>query len=207
MCLAGCVTKTDNGSWHATPQTESGYQMERIAILPSELPGNFSTAESRIKNKSEMGDTAHDLGWETGYVVRYEKNSTANNIPTVLSQTIAVYPPENMPEICRLIRSAEKSTQWYLTEDLPDPGLGDQSHASVAYTIARQDSSNITKSQDLFAAAQDALIVSPSQNGEGTAYYEIYFTKERLLEVLRFSGPEADYNTLLNLSRLAYRKL
>lgn len=207
ICLAGCVTQKDTVSWSTNPQTGSGYQMEKITILPSEVPGNFSTTESRIKNKVEMGDTALALGWETGYIVRYERDNSTDSIPTVLSQTIAVYPPENMPEIIRLIRSAEKSTQWYLIEDLPDPGLGDRSHASVAYVNARQDSVNITGSQDLFAAAQDALAVSPSQNGQGPAYYEIYFTKGSLLEVLRYNGPEADYDTLLNLSRLAYRKL
>jgi hypothetical protein len=206
ICIAGCSTVMENHSQPVAGNNPPIQQPEQMILIQEEIPCNCAIIESREKNGTEMSELARDLGWKSGYVLRYRMDGDRVQEPTVISQNIAVYPADKIPVILQLVRDAEKSQQQYVVIDLPDPGIGDLSNALVAYEILQQDAR-------MPGPALSGVSIPPLSmtsrliRGQCPAYYEIVFARGEVVEVFRISGPSADYLTLRGLAQKAYRKV
>jgi len=185
---AGCmaVHSTDQNSG-TTKTAEPRISLEAIALNSGDVSGNVTVLENRQKQPTDVSDLALNLGWQGGYIVRFVTNEDSFEKPTIISQNIAIYPKDRMQNIVDYVVLSEKKNSSYTFVDLPDPGIGDY---SIAYTAYK---SNETSS---------LTTTSPSAE-----YYEIIFTKGEVFEVLQMRGPAADFNTILNFAKTAYKKL
>ncbi len=207
-CLAGCTGQTNVTTGDALLDTGTGLSPERSLLLPAEVPDGFVQSGIRVKNSSEMSSLALELGWRGGYLVQYESTGKNGTAPAaVITQNIAIYPREKMEEITAIIRKAASSGSGYSITELPDPGIGELSSASVAFIAGPQEPANATASEDLFSAAGNSRELGLKRSGDAPVYYEIIFTRGDVLEVIRMTGPSADYQTTASLARTAYNKL
>lgn len=184
---AGCTTSPGADRNPLNTGTDPQYNLGAIALLASDDPYNVTVVESRQKQESEVSDLARNLGWEGGYIVQLETTTNSNEKSTRVSQNIAIYPEERMHDIMQFVLQTEKKNSTFMIVDLPDPGTGNSAIAFAAYKVNQTDSHKIQS-----ASAE---------------YYEIIFSKEKVLEVVRMSGPSADYAKLLEFAKIAYRKL
>ena len=207
-CISGCVTDPGTGSVAPVTSSPSATGLAGFALLPADVPQGFSLAESREKGRGEVSDLALDLGWSGGYVARYEIAGGNGSEITVLSQNIALYPAEKMTGIVDYVQNAERTLQEYEISDLPDPGIGDLSRAWVAYGTGVEPEPDTGQSGSAGSSvpAMDPAGSPAAAAGQDPAYYEIIFTKGDVFEVLRMSGPSADYTTLLGTAQAAYGK-
>jgi hypothetical protein len=178
---------------HRTP---AHITLESLAL--SEVPQNFTLRESRAKNFTNVSKLARDLGWQQGYVVRF--TSPPEEVPgqTEILQTVILYPAKNIPAVAALAEKQERSDKNMLFSNLSSPALGSYSRAfsGTVNTLMTPEPDN----------------VNPLGSGsvEGTVqqdFVEIIFSKGDLLEVLRMTGPGADYSTLASLAQKAYNKI
>ncbi len=196
ILTAGCTGRTGT----AVPATTepAPARLESLGLALSEIPENFTLSESRMKNISEVGKVARDLGWQQGYVVRFTCPLNEECGSNEILQTITRYPEKNSPGIAELIEQQERSDSTMIFSNLSSPQLGSYSRA--------------------FSGTVNTLIVPESGDlnplGSGSAggtarqdFAEIIFSKGEILEVIRMTGPEADYTTLVSLAQKAYSKL
>ena len=178
--------------------TPAGITLESLILTPSEVPQNFTLHENRAKNSTDVGKLARDLGWKQGYVVRF--TSPPEGVPgqTEILQTVTLYPAKNIPTIAALAEKQERSDKNMQFSNLSSPPLGSYSRAfsGTANPLVTPEPDN----------------VNPLGSGsvEGTVqqdFVEIIFSKGDLLEVLRMTGPGADYSTLASLAQKAYNKI
>ena len=165
---------------------------------PVRCPTKFHPSRSRAKNFTDVSKLARDLGWQQGYVVRF--TSPPEGVPgqTEILQTVTLYPAKNIPAIAELAEKQERSDKNMLFSNLSSPALGSYSRAfsGTVNTLMTPEPDN----------------VNPLGSGsvEGTVqqdFVEIIFSKGDLLEVLRMTGPGADYSTLASLAQKAYNKI
>ncbi|OPY36671.1 MAG: hypothetical protein A4E35_01778 [Methanoregula sp. PtaU1.Bin051] len=203
--VAGCSTGPVAGSEHTAGDSFHEKQSAQLILLPDDIPQDFFVIENRTKDEIDMSRLALDLGWRGGYIVRYQKNEGPSIPPTIISQNIAVYPAENLPEILHRGRSMAGSQDQYLIMDLPNPDIGDISTAIAAYENTKPEITMIDPvSSGLkvpYSAASNVQVA-----GQQPAYYEIAFTRGNIYEIFRMSGPSTDYEILLGLARTAFNK-
>jgi hypothetical protein len=207
-CISGCTSQPGNGS--DTPVIPGGAApaLDQIILQPADVPPNYVLIENRVKNSTDVSQMARDLGWRNGYVVVYQKTDEliVGGEPSSITQNIAIYPAEKISEIYNAVLNSARSQQQYFFQDLPDPGIGDESSAVAAYAAVNGE----VILQDLPAASvpkADSAGPYIVKEGERPVYYEIIFTKGDVLEVIRMSGISADYGTALNLSKTAINKM
>ncbi len=190
FCSAGCLSPDGMNMNHRNTATDPLSNLETISLSEGNAPPNFTLVESRQKNEDEVSDLALSLGWRGGHIVRFERTEDPDREPTSVSQSIALYPEDRMLDIMNYVQQTEKREKPYMIVDLPNPGIGDFSCATAAYKIVGENATTLSNIQTL-----------------DTEYYEIIFTKGPVFEVLRINGPSADYSTLLDLARTAYKKV
>jgi hypothetical protein len=155
--------------------------------------------EAREKTPAEVSPVALDLGWESGYVVRYTAPTQGGAGATEIVQTLAVYPEKNLPEILSAAVQQDTSSDGYAFANLSLPMTGENSRAFRATVIPA-----ITTQATGFGlpgTTESAASAVPQDFVEGI------FTKGNYLDVIRISGPSPDYGLLLNLSVTAYNRL
>ena len=178
--------------------TPAGIMLESLVLTPSEVHQNFTLHESRAKNSTDVSKIARDLGWKQGYVVRFVRSPEGVPGQTEILQTITLYPAKNIPAIAELAEKQELSDKNMLFSNLSSPTLGNYSRA--------------------FSGTVNTLMTPEPYNGNplgsgpvgGTVqqdFVEIIFSKGDILEVLRMTGPGADYSTLVSLAQTAYNKI
>jgi len=202
---AGCSTVPDGNLKPGTETITPAQQPAQLILLPNEMPQGFSLIEKRAKNETDVSQLALELGWRGGYVARYQKDEGVSLPPTVISQNIAVYPAEKLPEILQRIRTMAGSQQQITLRDLPDPGIGDSSSAIVAFKEIKPEVTLQGFSSPAMNIPESTSRIMPA-GGQHPEYYEIAFTRGDVYEIFRMSGPSADYQTLLGLVRTAYQK-
>ncbi len=202
---AGCSTVTDTGTKPAAVNPAPAKQPAQLILLSEDIPQGFSLIENRTKNEADVSRLALDLGWREGYVVRYQKEEGLSSPPTIISQNIAVYPAENLPDILQRGRTIAGSQEQYTIGDLPDPGIGDISSAIVAYEAIKTEVTLRGFSSPGVSVLGSTIRSMPAV-GQQPEYYEISFTRGDVYEIFRMSGPSADYKTLLELVKTAYEK-
>lgn len=206
--ISGCTSQS--GKESDIPVIPAGVEpaLDRFVLLPADMPPNYDLIENRVKNSTDVSQMARDLGWRNGYVVMYQKTDEliVGGEPSSITQSIALYPVERIPEIHKAVLNSARSQQQYVIHDLPDPGIGDESSAVIAYAAVKEE---VTLQELPVATASmaDSTGSYVVREGQQPVYYEIIFTKDDVFEVIRMSGISADYGTALNLSKMAFSKI
>ena len=186
LCSAGCLSPAAIDRNSAPVVTNSVRDLAELGLGNGDVPNDFTLTESRRKNATEVSSLALDLGWQDGYFVQFEKQGSSSLEPTVVSQSIALYPPERMKDVLQYVVITEESQYPGSVVNLTDPKIGEESRAyAVSKTAGTTEN---VSSQDI-------------------AYSEIIFTKGPVFEVIRTSGPSADYQTIEDLALKASEKI
>jgi hypothetical protein len=168
-----------------------------LALTATEVPANYIIIESRAKTADEVGKLAKDQGWQGGYIVKFSNRQGTVNGSTEIVQNLVTYPAAAIPNVIQIAKSNEIVSSTLKITDLPSPGLGE---LSIAY-YGKGDA-HVAVQQN------DNLILQETARGPVKSdFVEIIFSKGSTMEVLRMSGPGADYEVLRSLARTAYAKL
>lgn len=177
VCSAGCTSKEPS-----TPGTTvSTVEPSEMALELGDLPDNYQIKERSEQVRSDIVQSARDLGWKEGYTVKFVQVDGNNGEATAIEQDISVFPIENIIKTLSLQR--DESTKYtannsYTIDDLSNPTIGD---LSQAYRITNK-----------------------SDNSKS---YAIDFIKHDVFESLRMSGTFTDYETLKELALTAAEKI
>ena len=177
VCCAGCTSKEPS-----TPGTTvSTVEPSGMALELGDLPDNYQIKERSEQVRSDVVQSARDLGWKEGYTVKFVQVDGNSREATAIEQDISVFPIENINKTFSLQR--DESTKYpannsYTIDDLSNPNIGD---LSQAYRIINK--SDHSKS------------------------YAIDFIKHDVFESLRMSGTFTDYETLKELALTAAEKI
>jgi hypothetical protein len=124
-------------SWFSLPVHESNLstaELSETILQPSDLPGNYTVVERRVRSLSDVSPIARNLGWKRGVIVRYQLAGPTAYCGPSIQQIISVYPPENitraLPHPQYHKRIAQENNENVLVEELPEPGIGDASTAT-----------------------------------------------------------------------------
>jgi hypothetical protein len=154
----------------------------------------------RQKSAGEMSTLAKDLGWQEGYISVYSLPDNSSGGPTTITQTITVYSGKDMSSIVSLVDKNERQQTGLEFSDLPLPATGPETRA-ISAAVANKTPTP-TATGGMIAIAEET---KTSVTTEG--YSEVIFGKGEILEVIRISGPDAQYDTLKTLAETAYAKL
>jgi hypothetical protein len=145
--------------------------------------------ESREKTPDDVGSLARNLGWNGGYGISYVLPGPDPGNATTVIQSIAVYPEENIPAIAAMADRQDRAVFNQTAGNLSLQGLGANSHG--------------------FSVIVPPVPVSPDAVTSGTPQpvAEIIFSKGRIFEVLRMSGPGTDGAILQSLAAKAWEKI
>ena len=177
VCIAGCTSTSQSTSEIKLSTIEPS----EMALQLDELSENYQIKERSEQVKSDVVNSALDLGWKKGYIVKFVQVDLNNLEVTSIEQSISVYPIENINKSLSLQR--DESTKYtantsYTIDDLSNPNIGDQSQA---YRITNKlDNSKL---------------------------YAIDFVKQDVFESLRMSGTFTDYENLKELAKTAAEKI
>ena len=107
ILAAGCTGHT----WTAVPAapTPAHITLESLVLTPSEVPHNFTLAETRAKNSTDVSKLALAFGWKEGYVVRFTRSMDGEHGSTEILQTVTRYPEKNSAGIAELIEQQERT--------------------------------------------------------------------------------------------------
>jgi len=177
VCIVGCTSKAPS-----TPEIKlSTIELSEMALQLDELPENYQIKERSEQVRSDVIKSALDLGWKTGYTVKFVQVDLNKLEVTSIEHGISVYPIENINKALSLQR--DESTKYtannsYTIDDLSNPNIGDQSQAY-----------RITNKLD------------------NSKSFVIDFIKQDVFESLRMSGTFTDYETLKELAQTAAEKI
>jgi len=175
VCIAGCTSTAP-----PTPEIKlSTVELSVMALQRDELPENYQIKERSEQVRSDVVQSALDLGWKKGYTVKFVQSDSNNLEITSIEQGISVYPIENIDKSLSLQRDeSAKYTANTTIDDLSNPNISDQSQA---YRITNK-----------------------SDNSKS---YAIDFIKQDVFESLRMSGTFTDYEILKELAQTAAEKI
>ncbi|MDD1703401.1 MAG: hypothetical protein LUQ31_10520 [Methanoregula sp.] len=207
IVVAGCTSSSPGNAGTAvtTTETPSGtgsngtvVSLAPLALNAGDVPSGFTLTSSREKTSDEVSDMAKEIGWREGYVTEFTKtgNDTANT--TTITQTITGYNTTNLAGIISMVKKSEQTYTGYRFSDLPLPATGSETLAYEATVNASAQSKDFITGNPV----ESAVVTVASQD-----YQEVIFGKGDLMEVIRISGPGADYATLKNLAETAYAKM
>jgi hypothetical protein len=196
--LAGGCTQTSTTPATAAPSVTTG-SIDNLALSSADVPSDFTLAESRAKNQSEISSSARALGWQAGYLVRFISSQTKTS--SEIRQTITQYPATNIKKILLASASGDLATNGMSFSGLPSPGLGNDSLAFQG-TVG-----NTTAGTGGIAQIPTAGQPISSHGPADQKFVEILFTKGDIFEVIRMSGEEADYSVLKGIAATAYDKV
>lgn len=196
ILVAGCTVR-DRMVGNSLP-ISGPYPLDSLALTPSDVPQNFTLAETRAKNSTDVGNLALSLGWQQGYVVRYTRPADGVSGPAEILHTITVYPAKNIPAIAELIERQERTDSNMTFSNLSSLTFGSNSHAFSGTANVRK----INKPDNVFLWEYDSAQETTQQD-----FTEIIFSKGDVLEIIRLSGSGYDVSTLISLAQKAYRKI
>jgi hypothetical protein len=204
VLAAGCTT-TSGTQGAKAPDTavtvsSANVSLAPLILTPADVPAGFNLVTSREKSANEVGSLAKDLGWQQGYVVIYSSPSNGSSGPSAITQSITVYPADQMSGIVTLVNTNERQINGLDFSDLPLPATGPKTCAFSA-TVSKKTPTPATTSR-MSVISSDSGSSAPTEG-----YLEVVFAQGNILEVIRMSGPGAQYETLKNLSETAYAKL
>jgi hypothetical protein len=172
-----------------------------LALNPSDVPACFTLTGQSEKNPGDVGQLAKNLGWRAGYVVTY--TCTANGTETtVILQSLAAYPAENIPGIVSMVDQQDR-TAGYLYEDLSFPDRGSSMRGFYGKANETQASGQSSGTYLVNGGRED-----PGTNAmSGGDMAEIIIYKGTIFEVLRMTGPGTNATLLRDIALKASAKI
>jgi hypothetical protein len=201
ILAAGC-TQNSGPFTQVTPATLSSLpDLSSLALSPSDVPGGYLVNDSTTKKSGDMSKLALDLGWQGGFAIHFVKLSENPFNNSEILQSVAIYPSKSIANLLEYAEKSDQSDKDLVYTSLPSPGIGDYSYAFSGKANAQL----IIKPEE-----NNPLITGKSATTQTVMkqdFVEIVFSKGKTFEVIRMSGPEADYTILKGLAETAYRKI
>ncbi len=141
-----------------------------MALQLSDLPGDYFIRDRSTTSYDEQTALSRDLGWRQGYFVSFYRMNLDRVDITGITQTIGIYPPENMNKVYSEAKS-ELLTIGNATElyEIPFPVLGDRSIA-----VRKKN----------------------PENRNDVVTYTVIFTRKNVFEMISMTGTTTDSETL-----------
>jgi len=149
-----------------------------------------------------MGTLARDLGWQDGYMVTYSCPAEGSD-PTVIVQSLAVYPAWNMPGIAAMVDRQDRLDANRTYENLTFQDQGTSLRGFYGNATGAQDS-GISPGNSVVSGGPD---VPETNSVSGRDVAEIIFYRGTVFEVLKMTGPETNVTHLRNLAGKASAKI
>ena len=152
-----------------------------MALQPSDLPGDYFLKDRSVIAPDEMPALNRDLGWRQGYRVEYYRMNLDRGDITGVTQTIDLYPLENMNKLFSVEKDALLAPDPVTDQpEIPFPVIGDR---SIAVRKTRSD--------------------DPYQ----MVTYTAIFTDKNVFEKITMAGTTTDYEVFRNITRAAAGKI
>jgi hypothetical protein len=190
----GC-TQATSPVQPATPVLITVSPLQDLAFGPADLPACFSLTEQHARSSGDVGTLARDLGWKDGYMVTYSCPAEGSD-PTVIIQSLAVYPAENMPGIASLVDRQDRSDPNYTYENLTFPDQGTTFRGFYGKVVGAMDH-GIRPGTSLVSDGRD---VPETNTVSGNDVAEIIICRGTVFEVLKMTGPETNVTLLKDLA-------
>ena len=198
---AGCTSLSGAGSapapGTATTAPSANVSLAPLALTPADVPTGYTLVSARQKSADEMSTLARDLGWKQGYVVVYSTPANSTVKPTTITQTLTVYSDKSTTDMVSLVYSNEQQQKGLVFSDLAQPATGADTRAFSAVPV------NVTPTA---TTGSMSALADNSRTTPAEGYTEVIFGKGTVLEVIRMTGPAAQYDTLKALAETAYAK-
>jgi hypothetical protein len=194
LSLSGAANAPAAGT--ATIVPSANISLVPLALTPADVPVGFTLVSARQKSADEMSTLARDLGWQQGYVTVYSTPANSTGGPMTITQTLTVYSNTSTTDMVSLIYSNEQQQKGLVFSDLAKPATGADTRAFSAVPVN--------------AAPMVTSGLAGFAGNSGTApkegYMEVIFVRGTVTEVIRMTGPAAQYDTLKALAETAYAK-
>jgi hypothetical protein len=185
----------------ATPVPVTGSSLQDLALRLSEVPACFSLTDEHVKNSGEVGQLAKDLGWQAGYEVMYTCPA-AGAEPTILVQSLAVYPAANMPGLASMVDKQDRSA-GFSYEDLTFPDQGSAMLGFYGKAVGTEDAGSVAGTGLLTRTTG----VTETNVVPGSDVAEIIFSRGTYFSVLKMTGPGTNETVIRDLALVAYAKI
>lgn len=200
VLAAGCTQGTGPAAT-ATPVPVPGPGLQDLALKPSEVPACFSLTDQHTKSSGDVGQLAKDLGWQAGYEVMYTCPATGAE-PTILVQSLAVYPAGNMHGLASMVDKQDRSA-GFSYEDLTFQGQG----STMNGFYGKAGSAGVPGSSEGTAHLTGTRSVPEMSVVPGSDVAEVIFSKGTRFSVLKMTGPGTNATVIRDLALVAYAKL
>ncbi|MGA2162559.1 MAG: hypothetical protein ABSG28_10265 [Methanoregula sp.] len=171
-----------------------------LALGPADIPAGFVLQTSRQKSADEVSSLARDLGWQQGYITVYSTPENSTGGSSVITQTVTEYSGQNMSRLVSFADTGEHQQKGLVFADLPVPATGPDTRAYAA-SVANATPVSSSTGGNMAMLAEDSGTSAPT-----VGYVEVIFARGNILDVIRMSGPGAQYDTLKALAETAYAK-
>ena len=168
----------------ATPTQESlvsTLSPADMALQPSDLPPDYFIKDRTVAAYDQQTAISHELGWRQGYSVAYYRMNLVNEDITGITQTLSVYPLENMNKIFSVekdnLLAPEQGMEKY---EIPFPVIGDKSIA-----IRETDPDDPYK----------------------VVTYTVLFISKNVDEKITMTGSTTDYEVLRSITKIAAARI
>ena len=191
---SGCTAP----SGPASPPVSTTPLLTDLALNASELPTCFSFTQGHTKTSSEVGTLARDLGWENGYVVTFTCPEGMNE-STVLVQSIAIYPAENMQGIAAMVNKQDRQ-DGFTYQETWDPDQRVFIHGFYG-------TSNQTQSSGISDVMYGDSNQPEPNRLSGYASAEFVLFRKNVFEVVKMTGPGTNATVIHDIARTAAMKI
>jgi hypothetical protein len=197
LLCAGCTQTSGTPGPAATPAGSIPVlPLSALALTAADAPANYTLTESRVKAPGEVRSLAKELGWQDGYIVTFSSTPGTKEGSTEIVQNLVTYPASTIPSIVQISKTNEMNDQGLTTILLPSPGLGNSSYAfsgTPSGVVAANQKNLLEQTSGSVPARQEMV--------------EIIFSKGSTMEILRMTGPGANYSVIRGLAEIAYARL
>lgn len=159
-----------------TPTTTSKEPSE-LVLSVTDFPEGYTLKEKMPRVMSDVSEEGISLGWKKGYTATYEKEDYF----TTITQSISIYPLENISKVIEPKVSDEEVTVEYIEIER----IGDKSNAY-----------KLTTSEELWEGEKLEVVE-----------YEIEFIKKDVYESFTIFGSSKDFELLTNLAKKSADKI
>jgi hypothetical protein len=172
-----------------------------LALGGSEIPSCFSLTGQNVKSSGDVGNLAKELGWQAGYVATYSCPSNGTQ-PTVIVQSLAVYPAANMPGIASMVEKQDRLA-GYTYEDMVFPDQGSAMRGFSGKWNETEPSGQSSGTYLVSSGREDPGPDTISQNEVA----EVIFFRGTIFEVMRMTGPGTNVTVLRDMAQMAFAKI
>ena len=194
VLLAGCTSTVDKVSPPASPTIRP--DLLQLTLTSADVPSDYTLIESKPRDLGDKANLAKDLGWQGGYVTHFIAHENRTGEDTDIVQSIAVYPPGNLPGLVTMVDKQEQADPDMPWTELNTTGLGNLSRGFYGKALAPI----LVKPTNV-----NPLSTDPWNHDVQTIRQkdtaEIIFAQGNILEVIKMTGPRTDPAILREIAR------